>query len=188
MAEQTSTFGTLESEGQKHTPGPDAPAEEAPAPASILDEIVASLDESQDTTAIWEVESRKGFTLEFDTYMPADDFKRYQASAQTGNRKTRRGRGGAEGIDQFALCMAIVREKNTRIIFNGQDLRETSGALMTLNSPEFLAMIKRTKWGRDVSTTGEAIEEFLTAGFLVQLGDSIITEAGYAGETAPVNR
>lgn len=189
MSEQTSTFGTVENDTSTGpASAPVEPPKEA-APASILDEIVGSLENSEDDhLKIWEVPDRPGFELEFSTYLGSADFKRHQTAAQTGNRKTRRGRGAAESIDQFQLSLGLVRELSTRIIFQGQDVRQSDGQLMTLNSPEFLALIKRTKWGRDIATQAEAVEEFLTAGYLVQLGDSIITEAGYAGETAPVNR
>lgn len=192
------TYGAID------TDGPVAPAPQpapAPAPAgtsapqatgiSPLDEIVADLESSTlQQLEVWEIPDRPNFQIEFDVYISSDDFKRYQRSASGGatNRKSRRSKQAQSGdVDQFQLSIALVREKSTRIFFKGQPITTTDGDEMTLNHPEFLQMLQRTKLGGDVASIAEAIEVFLGPGYLLQIGESILSEAGYAGSAEPVN-
>lgn len=127
--------------------------------------------------------------LRFNAYISADEFKSFQKQASGAtNRKTRRaGAGAGQDMDQFKLFSAILQEKSEAIIVNGKDVLDTEGDLLTLRSDEFISFVKDSDIGQDVTTVAEAIEAFLTAGGMVTIGESIATEAGFGGETEPVN-
>lgn len=192
---EINTYGSIQEPAE--TQGPVQPASHAHVPApqdtgiSILDEMAADLEEDiLNVTKIWALPDRPNFKVELNTYISGDDFKRYQKSASgPSNRKSRRAKRGEtpDQADRFALYTAVIREKSTQILYKGQPLKNADGSLRTLNDDEFLKMIQATKAGADVASTSEAIEFFLTPGFLLQLGESVVAEAGYDGEANPEN-
>lgn len=165
------------------------PSQPAQRKLSPLEEMVEDIN-ATDLTEVkyWNVPDRPNWQLGFNCHISSDEFKEYQRQASGAkNRKARRSGSGAGDIDQFELASVMIQEKSTKILYKGQPVEDSDGDDMTLRSPEFVEFIQGTNLGGDVRTAAHAIEVFLTAGYMLQLGESIAAEAGYAGQAEPVN-
>lgn len=192
MTEQP--YGTYaDATGQEARPvaGPSVQAPDQvksqPVMMSNLDELVQDINSTDlNKVMTWPLEPRPNWSLQFNTYISSVEFKEFQRRASNqGNRKARR--SGAGQTDQFALAVTIIQEKSHAILHNDAVVGDDDGDPMTLRSKEFVKFIQETKIGTDVNTAADAIEVFLTPGFMLKLGESIAAEAGYAGEVEPVD-
>lgn len=201
MTQQTYGDYTDTGDADQNHVAPTAPVEPVqPAPVaqvqagarrklSPLDEMVQDINETDlSEKKVWDIPERPNWQVEFNCYISSDEFKQFQRQASGAkNRKARRSGSGTGDIDQFELAAIMIQEKSTAILYKGEKIADQDGDDMTLRSNEFVEFMQGTKAGGDVQTSAHAIEAFLTAGYMLQVGESIAAEAGFAGQAEPVN-
>lgn len=189
MSEQP-TYGTLdETEKPSATEYPET-GENAPKPLSILEQMRADIEEELedelDEVKNWDVPARPRYKLKFNTYLDGERFVELREAATTATQNRKARRSGEPGkFDGRKFALSLIRELTAGIIFDGNAVHLESGQPLTLTDREFLDIVKGTKYGENVHTINHAIEKFLTPGYLIAMGDSLVEACGYTVEANP---
>lgn len=186
---ETQTYGSYTDDETVNPTVPSKTENGKPGKSSPLDDLIADINSTDLSEAkVWDVPDRPNWQVTFNTHISSDEFKEFRRQASGAkNRKARRAARGDGELDQFELFATIIQDKSEGILYKGEEVSDSEGDPLTMRSDEFVKLIQDTKLGTDVSTAAHAIEAFLTAGYMMQLGESIAAEAGFAGQADPVN-
>lgn len=188
------TYGMITEDEQRPTAVANDPvlADDHPGIVSlnsVYDEVLENIQHDSAEEKDWEVPDRPSWRTRHTCYIDPEELKDMREKAREGNRAAVR--SGAAGVDMYRLYRSVVRRTNTGVLLkikgSFQLLADEKGQPITLDSEAFLEFVKRSDWGKSLTTNTEAIDRFLTPGWISALGDSIMAEAGHGRTAEPVN-
>lgn len=156
-------------DNSEHFDVPGKSTETTIDPASILADVAADLaEEDEDTYVTLPVPMKPNYALTFNTAIDYDDLRMWIRRAKDTKDKT----------DPHMLRLAFAVLSNTCIgmLFKGQEVTAKDGRKLTINHPEFVALVK-APIGNSVPA---AIRKFYGRdGHIIQVMNKVLEEAGY---------
>ncbi|GAA1812384.1 hypothetical protein [Nesterenkonia flava] len=198
MSDEQNTYGVPD---EVNSSLGDVPVtqETQPSPFDLMvEDIAGKLEESK----TWPLDFRPNWHADFSIYIDPDELEQMREASRkpAPNRAGRRGNQKGE-IDLFRLHRAVLQNQNTGLRFNlsgkpadeatdedYQPIKASDGHPLTFTHPEFLErVVQKADWGKDITTTYEAVEKFIGPGYIAGLATAVLEAAGFGISAEPLD-